>query len=171
MRTFFIADPHFGHKAVIEYENRPFASVEEMDEALITNWNNTVTKHDIVWLLGDVTLSTKKEYIKHIFSRLNGHIRFIKGNHDTRSDDFYRECGCTFVSRYPVILKEFFILSHAPLYKRFKAPYFNIYGHVHGNDNFVTRTENSWCVSVERQDYRPIQIPQYDDYVISTVDE
>ena len=54
MRTFFIADPHFGHKAVIEYENRPFASVEEMDEALIDNWNNTVTKHDIVWLLGDV---------------------------------------------------------------------------------------------------------------------
>lgn len=164
MKTFFIADPHFGHKMVIEYENRPFATVEEMDEELISRWNEVVSDQDVVWLLGDITLSCKKEYIRNIFSRLKGRIHLIKGNHDRLSDNFYRSCGCAFVSRYPVILKDFFILSHAPLYKRFQAPYFNIYGHVHGNDNYVTKTDNSWCVSVERQDYRPIQIPQFDAY-------
>ena len=32
-----------GHAEIIGYENRPFADVREMDEAIIRNWNETVT--------------------------------------------------------------------------------------------------------------------------------
>ena len=28
---YYTADTHFGHKAVISFENRPFSSVEEMN--------------------------------------------------------------------------------------------------------------------------------------------
>ena len=37
---FFTADLHLGHKNILEYCNRPFANVKEMDEALIARLQN-----------------------------------------------------------------------------------------------------------------------------------
>ena len=48
--VFFTADPHFGHTNIIRYENRPFASAEEMDQELIRRWNETVSPEDTVYL-------------------------------------------------------------------------------------------------------------------------
>ena len=44
-KIWFIADSHFSHKNVIDYCNRPFCSVEEMNSALIYNWNKIVTEY------------------------------------------------------------------------------------------------------------------------------
>ena len=48
--TFFIADLHFGHKKVIEFEkeHRPFSTIEEHDEELVRRWNARVSKKDSV---------------------------------------------------------------------------------------------------------------------------
>jgi calcineurin-like phosphoesterase family protein len=62
--------------------NRPYNSVEEMDEKLISNWNKTISKNSIVWFLGDFTLSRKVETFDNYMSQLNGTINFIIGNHD-----------------------------------------------------------------------------------------
>lgn len=54
-KVYLISDMHFGHPNIIKYENRPFSSVEEMDAAIMNNWNATVGKDDKVFILGDVS--------------------------------------------------------------------------------------------------------------------
>jgi calcineurin-like phosphoesterase family protein len=77
----FTADSHFGHEAIIRHCDRPFTSVEEMDEALIDKWNAVVGKNDIVYHLGDVGFSNDTHTLECV-SRLRGHKRLISGNHD-----------------------------------------------------------------------------------------
>ena len=37
MMTYFTADQHFGHFNIIRLSHRPFASLEEMNESMITS--------------------------------------------------------------------------------------------------------------------------------------
>ena len=77
---YFTADTHFGHYNVIRFCDRPFASAEEMDKAMIQNWNDRVTGNDTVYILGDMFFrSTNAE---GILKRLKGKKRLIVGNHD-----------------------------------------------------------------------------------------
>ena len=77
----FTGCTHFGHANVIKLANRPFASVEEMDEALIENWNKVVSWNDTVYHLGDVGwYHPNKQW--DILKRLNGVKMFLQGNHD-----------------------------------------------------------------------------------------
>ena len=64
MKTYFIADTHFNHKNILKYCNRPFSNVKEMNEKLIENWNNTVKKDDVVYMLGDFCMGNKEEIKK-----------------------------------------------------------------------------------------------------------
>ena len=51
---YFTADHHFGHANIIRHCNRPFQNVEEMDMALLSNWNASVKPQDTVYILGDL---------------------------------------------------------------------------------------------------------------------
>ncbi|MBO4473144.1 MAG: metallophosphoesterase family protein [Clostridia bacterium] len=79
MRTFFISDLHFGHKNAIDYDRRPFSSVEEMNEEIIRRWNAKVHADDLVYILGDFTI--EDDAVKYA-SRLKGRKILIRGNHD-----------------------------------------------------------------------------------------
>lgn len=159
---FLISDTHFGHKNIIDYENRPFSDVTEMNESLITNWNSVVSSEDIVYHLGDIAFGMTFSQLSEIFSRLNGEIQIIMGNHDfhLKRKRLQQLPNVTFVSPYPVIIEEYFILSHQPLYMPTRGinPYYNIYGHVHGDNRYKDITNNSACVSVERINYTPIKL-------------
>lgn len=82
--TFFTSDTHFGHANIIRFCNRPFKNVEEMDEALIENWNQVVSEDDIVFHLGDFAFGGSSVW-NSIIPRLNGHINLIIGNHDRKN--------------------------------------------------------------------------------------
>ena len=82
MRIFFTSDLHFGHENVLKFDERPFETVEEMDEELIRRWNNKVDKGDLVYVLGDLIWKTANNEALSIIKRLNGQIILIKGNHD-----------------------------------------------------------------------------------------
>lgn len=82
MAIFFTADTHFCHANVIDFESRPFASVEEMDQTLIENWNDAVTPRDEVWVLGDYSMPSGREEALGYLSELNGTKYLVSGNHD-----------------------------------------------------------------------------------------
>lgn len=110
-----------------------------MDDALITNWNNKVGQDDIVFHLGDFSLSDADKYRK----RLNGSIRFIRGNHDKPAQHLYKITRNTdkqaFLSfedvRMVVIDGQMIWLSHYAhrVWPRSHHGAWHLYGHSHGN--------------------------------------
>lgn len=78
--VFFTADTHFGHANVIGFCARPFATVDEMNEALIDNWNAKVRGCDTVFVVGDMFY--RCENVVEILRRLKGKKHLILGNHD-----------------------------------------------------------------------------------------
>ena len=157
MKVFIISDTHFNHANIIKYCNRPFKDTKEMYEAMIKNWNETVSNNDIVIHLGDFGLSNK-EYIASIIKRLNGKKILIMGNHDNWSEQFYREAGFHTVSRFPIVYDNRYVCSHAPLQMFQNVPFFNAYGHVHDDPVYqiYQNTQNAACYCVERIGYRPV---------------
>lgn len=83
MTVWFTADLHIGHSAVIRYARRPFANVDEMNEALIKNWNDCVSPKDDIYVLGDLSFCSLSRTISYL-SRLNGRKYWIFGNHDKK---------------------------------------------------------------------------------------
>lgn len=157
MKRWIISDMHFGHKNIINLEKRPFSSLEEMDEAIINNWNSTVDKLETVYVLGDVSFYNM-EKTKEIINKLNGYKILIMGNHDKeRTRNWWLDIGFDEVINYPIILDGFYILSHETQYLPEESVYINIHGHTHSksiNKYFYVN------VSVENIDYKPISFDE-----------
>lgn len=82
---YFTSDTHFGSQRTLELSKRPFKSVEEMDNALIQNWNSIVAENDTVYHLGDFG---NYDMVKE----LNGNIIFILGNYEQKDKlDFFND--------------------------------------------------------------------------------
>jgi calcineurin-like phosphoesterase family protein len=81
-KYFFTSDQHLSHRNVIKYVNRPFKNVDEMNEAIIERWNNTVGPNDVVFNLGDVAFEKDEAKRDWMLSRMNGEKHLIWGNHD-----------------------------------------------------------------------------------------
>ena len=81
---YYTADLHFHYALLLP--SRPFATVEEMDEALVKNWNDTVGPEDTVYLVGDIGWNGGR-VPGELLERLSGHKHLIRGNHDTGYED------------------------------------------------------------------------------------
>ena len=90
----FTSDIHAGHFNIIRLTSRPFDSVEEMDKALIDNWNGCVGHDDTIYVLGDFTLSGPSKAVEYL-KQLKGHIKVLPGSHDHR-----------WVKRFPSVLSQ-----------------------------------------------------------------
>lgn len=151
---YFTSDTHFGHENIIKYCDRPFTSVEEMDETLIENWNNVVNPGDVVWHLGDFTLGDVWR-ARSYFKRLNGIIRVLRypWHHDSRwvpkAGDVVSQCGnaqgIAISIRPPLVVLELpeygkdghpqaLVLCHYPLavWDRKHYDSWHLFGHSHG---------------------------------------
>ena len=154
---YFIADTHFSEENIRLYENRPFESVAEMNDVLVQHWNARVNSNDEVYVLGDFGADGQEALI---LEQLNGRKFLVKGNHDVRANQYYRDCGFEEVYDCPILIKGFWILSHEPLYVNTNMPYANLFGHVHNSPIFRTYSSQHYCVSVERINYTPISFDE-----------
>ena len=151
---YYISDTHFGHENVIRFSKRPFSNVEEMDKRLIALWNSVVGKDDLIYILGDFTLSRRMDVIKNLVNQLNGRKILIMGNHDIRKPKNYIECSFEVATRKPVMVEPGVILMHEPFNdaKLIAPNYIYFFGHVHANKTLMDEYPNCMCVSVERID-------------------
>ena len=82
MSNFYISDTHFGHFNIIKHCNRPFETVEQMDNTIIQNWNKVVSDKDTVYILGDLAFSKRIKEPAEYLQQLKGRKIIIVGNHD-----------------------------------------------------------------------------------------
>lgn len=87
---------------------------------------------------------------------MNGRKYLVKGNHDTKSNEYYRSAGFKEVYDMPVLFRGFWILSHDVVYVNRNMPYANLLGHVHNSPIVKDYSNQHFCVSAERISYTPI---------------
>ena len=135
---YYISDVHFGHRNILEFEDRPFENTDEMDEEYIRRWNAKVGKGDEVYILGDLSFHRGEGTVK-ILKRLNGMKFLVKGNHDHLflADKDFDQSLFRWVKDYHIVKDDgdYIVLFHYPIQtwdrKHYGALHF--YGHVHSN--------------------------------------
>ena len=142
------SDAHFCHDRDFIYGPRGFESVQEMNEAIVENWNSLVSWDDTVYLLGDVMLNDNYNGCKYL-NRLAGKIYILTGNHDTdtRIQEYVNIRPTILHLGLATILKYngyHFYLSHYPTLtsnndsdKPLKCRMINLCGHSHVQDPFA----------------------------------
>lgn len=161
-----LSDNHWLHTNIIKYCNRPFQSVEEQDEKMLTLWNATIRPQDMVIHLGDIIFTAgSSEKVKEVLSKLNGRKILVNGNHDKKSYNWYMTNGFDFVcDRFSWDFNRkriLFVHNPAHVSQDELLKYnFVICGHSHNNVPFVTH--DGTCtfvnVSVEHLDYKPMSL-------------
>lgn len=160
MKVFFIGDPHWGHRNIIKYCDRPFVDTEHMDNVIIENYNRVVSDDDIVFWLGDMFFcgSQRQEYIASRISK--GRKILIRGNHDKGiSNGKFMKLGFMPCRMYQWGT---YLLTHEPISQDNMSILFNqyaiknVHAHTHTNDTGLDPTKYQ-CVSAELTNYTPLQ--------------
>ena len=152
MNYWWTSDYHFSHKNIITYCNRPFNSVEEMNETIIRKHNERVNPEDTVFFLGDFVFKCGPEGYRLFEQRLNGKFIFIRGNHD-RSNSLKTIIAKIYIHHD----KKDICLTHRPENADPDVS-LNICGHVHEHYKVKRLAEKSLIINVgvDVWDYFPV---------------
>ena len=175
-KIWLTSDTHWSHSNILKYCNRPFESVEAMNEALATNWNSVVKPDDHVYHLGDFCFGNVEKWNWCLEpGRLNGHIHLILGNHDPErvfregtlierfdSIDFQK---ILIIEGWTVILNHFPFLSFS---NNFDRRVLELFGHIHSGPEGVGNVLpegyklqwNQYDVGVDNNNYTPVSWTQ-----------
>jgi calcineurin-like phosphoesterase family protein len=165
-QTHFISDMHFGHAKVIEYSQRPYLSVEDMDNQIRINWNRVVEPKDQIYILGDISFSSIERTVS-LMQSLNGVKHLILGNHDKRISkrkDAFTGIFASVQNYLDIsINNRFIVMSHFPFRSWDRQQYKSI--HLHGHSHGVLPPlGNSVDVGIDAKfitkEYRPVSITE-----------
>lgn len=164
----FTADTHFGHANIIRHCRRPFASVEEMDEALLQNINECVKPGDMLYHLGDFAFrgGQPAEYRKRIKCR---RLLLIMGNHDPQGASGYPKANfAALFSEVHLLLRikvpvaggpQRIVLCHYAMrtWDGAHRGTWHVYAHSHGSLPDDPKAL-SWDVGVDTNGFRPLSL-------------
>jgi calcineurin-like phosphoesterase family protein len=157
---YFSSDFHLFHKNIIKHCNRPFSSIEEMNETIIDNYNAVVKPNDIFYFLGDFCWNLKLEQMQGLLNRFNGKKNIIMGNHDDKK--IFRNLSGIESLTQNVMLKaygEHIWLSHYShrVWDRSHHGAWHLFGHSHGS---IPPHNKSFDVGVDCWEFKPLSFEQ-----------
>jgi len=174
-QTYLISDTHWCHKNILKFTDfddslirgEKFSSVEEMNECMYDNWNETVKPDDTVYHLGDVAFGNYRSdnEFRDRFRSLPGTKVLIVGNHDDIPWMVKEDMFDDYVMWYK-LRDHKLLLTHVPVHAStlLKFPdntkMTNVHGHIHQKP---APTKAHRCVCVEWTDYKPIAVEKVMD--------
>jgi len=175
-KVFLTSDQHFGHARIIEFCDRPYKTIDEMDTALILNWNKVVPLDGHVFVVGDFSFHKPKRTIS-ILNRLQGTKYLVKGNHDGKSLNGEVKKHFTWVhdlmqievadeSKTSYGGDQLIVMCHFPFisWNRSHHGSWNAHGHTHGS--MPDRPHAlSMDVGVDPNDYTPVSYWQMKNHM------
>lgn len=163
---YFTSDLHLGHENIIRLKDRPFSSIKEMDEAIITNYNSVIKPKDTVYLLGDLAHRSEPAEVNKKLARLNGKKTLLIGNHDKYKEYdaklFEEICDYKFIAAQKVRIA----LMHYPMlaWERHHHGSLMLHGHIHstGEYNEANRAEGirRYDVGVDANHFFPVSLDE-----------
>ena len=169
MEIYFTSDLHLGHENIIRFTNRPFGSVEEMNDRIIQNYNSIIHKNDLVYILGDLTYKIPVEESNKLIQKLKGRKVLIRGNHDLKYDSSLFEDILDYKEFKHEKIK--YVLMHYPLMEWNGSRHggsIHLHGHIHSNG--VYNEENRmngilrYDVGVDANNYYPVSLEYIESY-------
>ena len=159
--VWFVGDTHFGHTNIITFLDdkgqllRPFNSIKEHDERLVSEWNAVVRPADRVYHLGDVAMA--KRCIATV-GRCVGRKVLLRGNHDIFKLHDYTPYFDD-IRAYKVYPAHKLVVSHVPIHPQYLSGRFvaNAHGHAHAASLPDPRYINC-CV--ENTGWRPVALEE-----------
>lgn len=137
--------------------HHPYQSVSNIRQ-LSDSYANDIQVDDVFIYLGDLCdpAVTDLNELKRLVQNIPGYKILVKGNHDTETDDFYRDIGFDEVCDVCVINQVAF--SHFPL--KVEPDMINIHGHLHNEKRSDVDDANH--INAYREDYykHPIEISE-----------
>lgn len=176
MEVFATSDLHLFHHNIIKYCNRPFASAEEMNEAIIRNWNSVVPVDGRVYVLGDFMLvrdyRNKVQQLRNVVSQLNGEKILVIGNHDYYDNQDYLDAGFSYVYDGFIGAYEhnvYFIMSHYQMttWEDSHKGSMHLFGHEHWRQQHEPKhsifeemhwSERKFNVCVDANGFKPVNL-------------
>lgn len=170
-KVWFTSDLHFWHKNICKYCNRPYETIEEMNQEIINNWNFVVKEDDTVFVLGDLGFCGI-EKLRPLMSQLKGKIILIQGNHDSDYvistlyhekiiNNFDRLMSITIIGDEECPNQEL-TLCHFPMidwYNKEKGSWM-IHGHQHQLPETPSCSAAHYDVGVDKNNWTPINFEQ-----------
>lgn len=131
--TWVTSDTHFGDERSLQFCDRPFKDVNEMNDEIVRRWNSVIQPEDTVYHLGDIC--TYKSNLKHLIgygNQLNGKKFLLLGNHDMnfKESDLLRVFEDVYTEPFRLLYEDYYYFCcHYPVQRN--LDYYTLTGHIH----------------------------------------
>lgn len=153
----FTADQHFSHENMIDYANRPYNRVGQMNHDIIKRYRSVVGDNDTVYFLGDLSIvgPNHRWHLQHLTDQLPGTKILLIGNHDKFDPFTYVDMG--FQSVHTYLQVEEFHLTHDPAVCQCNTNVQWLCGHIH---TLFKKQKNVLNVGVDVWGFYPVTIDE-----------